>query len=42
VNVKEGIRGKRIDCKKKDPNISVEVLKKAVTYSPTVRQYHLR
>ena len=27
---------------KKDPNITVEVSKKAVTYSPTMWQYHLR
>ena len=26
----------------KDPNISVEASKKAVTYSPTMWQYHLR
>ncbi len=27
---------------KKDPNTAVEVSKKAVTYSPTMWQYHLR
>tara|TARA_B100001057_G_scaffold160227_1_gene160873 strand:- start:27 stop:305 length:279 start_codon:yes stop_codon:yes gene_type:complete len=30
------------DSNKKDPNITVEVSRKAVTYSPTVWQYHLR